>query len=100
MTHRKHEVVIKASPGSLSRHAEAILPLCRELDGERLRCWGIRGHGFAKDVDEADVRGGCSQAAFGQNLYVAETGTNGWVRLSGLDASALPKAFALEPKTT
>jgi hypothetical protein len=55
---------------------------------------------FAKDVDEADVRGGCDKAAFGQNLYVAATATNGWSRLSGLDASALPKAFALEPKTT
>lgn len=54
---------------------------------------------FTKDVDEADMRGGCPKAAFGENLYVAATATNGWVRLSGLDASALPKAFALEPKT-
>jgi hypothetical protein len=55
---------------------------------------------FAKEVDEAAIRGGCPKAAFGENLYVAATATNGWVRLSGLDASALPKAFALEPKTT
>jgi hypothetical protein len=55
---------------------------------------------FTKDVDETDMRGGCSKAAFGENLYVAATATNGWVRLSGLDASALPTAFALEPKTT
>lgn len=53
---------------------------------------------FTKDVDEADMRGGCPKAAFGENLYVAAIATNGWVRLSGLDASALPKAFALEPK--
>jgi hypothetical protein len=58
-----------------------------------------RGPGsvFSKDVDEAAIRGGCPKAAFGENLYVAATATNGWIRLSGLDASALPKAFALEP---
>ncbi len=55
---------------------------------------------FAKDVDESDMRNDCPKAAFGEDLYVAATATNGWVRLSGLDASALPKAFALEPKTT
>jgi hypothetical protein len=55
---------------------------------------------FTKNVDETDMRGACAKAAFGENLYVAATATNGWVRLSGLDASALPKAFALEPKTT
>lgn len=55
---------------------------------------------FTKEVDEADMRGGCSKAAFGEHLYVAATATNGWVRLSWLDASALPKAFALEPETT
>ncbi len=53
---------------------------------------------FSKDVDEAAMRGICRKAAFGENLYVAATATNGWVRLSGLDASALPKAFALEPE--
>ncbi|KJS18473.1 MAG: hypothetical protein VR69_00360 [Peptococcaceae bacterium BRH_c4b] len=52
---------------------------------------------FSKDVDEAAIRGGCPKAAFGENIYVAATATNGWVRLSGLDASAMPKAFALEP---
>jgi hypothetical protein len=55
---------------------------------------------FAKAVDETAMRGGCAKAAFGENLYVAATATDGWVRLSGLDASALPKAFALEPKTS
>lgn len=55
---------------------------------------------FAKDVDEADIRGGCAKAAFGENLYVKALATNGWVRLSGLDASAVPFAFALEPETT
>lgn len=54
---------------------------------------------FTKDVDESDMRGGCLKAAFGENLYVKGTATNGWVRLSGLDAYALPKAFALEPET-
>jgi hypothetical protein len=57
-------------------------------------------HVFTKDVDEAAIRDDCPKAAFGENLYVAATGTNGWVRLSWLDASALPKAFALEPKET
>jgi hypothetical protein len=52
---------------------------------------------FSKDVDEALIRGSCPKAAFGENLYVAATATNGWVRQSGLDASGLPKAFALEP---
>jgi hypothetical protein len=55
---------------------------------------------FTKNVDEAYMRDGCPKAAFGENLYVAATATNGWVRLSGLDASATPKAFALEPKAT
>lgn len=54
---------------------------------------------FSKNVPVSDMRGTCPKAAFGENLYVAATATNGWVRLSGLDASALPKAFALEPKT-
>ncbi|MCO5760611.1 MAG: hypothetical protein NHG36_03725 [Chromatiaceae bacterium] len=55
---------------------------------------------YTKGVDEADMREGCPKAAFGENLYVRAIATNGWVSLSGLDASALPKAFALEPKTT
>ena len=54
---------------------------------------------YTKDVDETIMRDGCPKAAFGENLYVAATGTNGWTRLSGLDASGLPMAFALEPKT-
>ena len=53
---------------------------------------------FAKDVDESVMRDGCEKAAFGENLYVKATATNGWDRLSGLDAHAVPKAFALEPK--
>jgi len=52
-------------------------------------------------VDEAVMSEGCpdGKAAFRENLYVRATATDGCVRLSWLDASALPKAFALEPKT-
>jgi hypothetical protein len=39
----------------------------------------------------------CTKAAFAENLYVAAMATDGWTRLSGLDASGLPVAFALEP---
>ncbi len=52
---------------------------------------------FTKSVDEAAIRGGCPKAAFGENLTVVATITNGWSRLSGLDASGAPHAFALEP---
>lgn len=55
---------------------------------------------FTKDVAESDMRSGCQQAAFGEDLYVAATATDGWTRLYWLDASAVPKAFALEPKET
>jgi hypothetical protein len=54
---------------------------------------------FANDVDEAVMRGGCSKAAFGENLQVLATATDGWERLFWLDAYALPKAFALDPMT-
>ena len=39
----------------------------------------------------------CIKAAFAENLYVAAMATDGWSRLSGLDASGVPVAFALEP---
>jgi hypothetical protein len=39
----------------------------------------------------------CTKAAFAENLYVAAMATDGWSRLSGLDAAGLPVAFALEP---
>lgn len=39
----------------------------------------------------------CTKAAFAENLYVAALATDGWSRLSYLDASGLPNAFALEP---
>ncbi|MCA1553331.1 MAG: hypothetical protein LC737_03030, partial [Chloroflexi bacterium] len=39
----------------------------------------------------------CTKAAFAENLYVAAMATDGWSRLSGLDASGVPVAFALEP---
>jgi hypothetical protein len=55
---------------------------------------------FSKNVDEAAMREGCPKAAFGENLYVVATATNGWKRLSYLDARAEPKAFALEPEET
>jgi hypothetical protein len=39
----------------------------------------------------------CTKAAFAENLYVAASATDGWSRLSYLDASGVPNAFALEP---
>jgi hypothetical protein len=38
------------------------------------------------------------RAAFAETMYVAATATDGWQRASWLDASATPKAFALNPK--
>lgn len=54
---------------------------------------------FSKDILVTDLVGPCpgGKAAFGENLYVYALATDGWTRLYGLDASALPKAFALEP---
>jgi hypothetical protein len=37
------------------------------------------------------------RAAFAETIYVAATATDGWERASWLDASATPKAFALNP---
>ena len=37
------------------------------------------------------------RAAFAETMYVAATATNGWDRAYWLDASATPKAFALNP---
>jgi len=53
---------------------------------------------FAKEVNASVMRQDCEKAAFGVNLYVKATATNGWTRLSELDASAPSKAFALELK--
>jgi hypothetical protein len=39
----------------------------------------------------------CIKAAFGETDYVWALATDGWNRLDYLDASAMPKAFALEP---
>lgn len=54
---------------------------------------------FSKEVPVTDMLGGCpGKGAYSESLYVAATATNGWVRLSGLDGSAVPQAFALEPE--
>lgn len=37
----------------------------------------------------------CTKAAFAETLYVYAMATDGWSRLSGLDAAGIPKAFAL-----
>ena len=37
------------------------------------------------------------RAAFAETIYVAATATDGWQRATWLDASATPKAFALDP---
>lgn len=52
---------------------------------------------YTKLVANGLLRGTCSKAAFGENLYVAAAITNGWSRLAWLDASGAPMAFALEP---
>jgi hypothetical protein len=39
----------------------------------------------------------CARAAFAETLYVRAMATNGWTRLSYLDKSAMPLAFALAP---
>lgn len=53
---------------------------------------------FSKSVLVADLLDGCTRAAFAQTLEVDATATNGWTRLSSLDANAVPMAFALEPE--
>jgi hypothetical protein len=52
---------------------------------------------YSKDVTISTLVGDCpdGNAAFGENLYVWALATNGWRRLDYLDASAVPKAFAL-----
>ena len=57
------------------------------------------GSDFARNLPVVDVLGTCPEAAFGENLYVAAAVTNGFTRLSGLDAFAIPKAFALKAST-
>ena len=58
---------------------------------------------FTKDVPVTSLLNGgtcgtvCVKAAFSEDLYVAALATDGWSRLSYLDWSATPKAFALEP---
>lgn len=41
----------------------------------------------------------CIRAAFAETLEVKAMATNGWTRLSGLDRSGMPLAFALAPST-
>jgi hypothetical protein len=53
---------------------------------------------YTKDIDVSTLLGGCKEAAFAETIYVKALATNGWTRLSWLDASATPKAFALEKK--
>jgi hypothetical protein len=61
---------------------------------------------YAKNVTVAHLMrpltpGGspCIRAAFAETLDVDAMATNGWNRLSGLDLSALPLAFALAPSS-
>lgn len=52
---------------------------------------------FSKDVPVEDLLGTCPKAAFAENLHVRALATDGWSKLSYLDAHATPVAFALEP---
>jgi hypothetical protein len=63
-------------------------------------------NGFVRDPSSHFTKSGisvpamtapCTKAAFAENLYVWALATDGWYRLNYLDASAPPKAFALEP---
>lgn len=56
------------------------------------------GSVFSKDVPVADLLGGCTKAAFAENLHVDALATDGWSTLNYLDANAIPVAFALEPE--
>lgn len=47
---------------------------------------------------ESGVPPECTKGAFVENLYVTAWATDGWSRLSYLDASVAPNAFAVEPK--
>lgn len=53
---------------------------------------------FSKDVPVANLLGGCTKAAFAENLHVDALATDGWSTLNYLDADATPVAFALEPE--
>lgn len=53
---------------------------------------------FSKEVPVADLLNACIKAAFAENLAVDAMATDGWNRLSYLDADAVPVAFALEPE--
>ncbi len=96
--------VVRGSAGYVAAACAPANPAVAWANAPRVTDTSVNGFArdassvFTKDVDEAAMRGGCAKAAFGTNLFVAATATNGWVRLSGLDASALPKAFAVEPK--
>jgi hypothetical protein len=54
---------------------------------------------FSRNVPVSQMLGTCPEsAAFGENLHVYATATDGWVwRLEYLDAYAVPMAFALTP---
>jgi hypothetical protein len=59
---------------------------------------------FSKDVPvttllTSNSDHACTKGAFAENLYVAAMATDGWSRLSYLDASGLPVAYALEPNS-
>jgi hypothetical protein len=54
---------------------------------------------YSKNVTAAHLLGGCVRAAFAETLHVWAMATNGWNRLSYLDRSGTPLAFALAPMT-
>lgn len=59
---------------------------------------------FSKDVSvttllTSNSDHACTKGAFAENLYVWAMATDGWSRLSYLDASGLPVAYALEPSS-
>jgi hypothetical protein len=60
------------------------------------------GNIYSKNVTISDLVGACPEgnAAFGEYLYVEALATDGWTRLDHLDASAVPKAFALLKQKT
>jgi hypothetical protein len=52
---------------------------------------------FSRAVPLTDLLGGCDKAAFSETCHVDALATDGWSTLDYLDATATPKAFALEP---
>ena len=101
------------SPSSTSRLSRRLHPVDpASLMGTRV---GSTGNGFVftpatfkyekNTIDvhtlltymPADPQGDCTKAAFAETLYVAAMATDGWGRLSSLDASGTPRAFALAP---